>query len=185
MAAERRSWRVYEQDPGLVRDPEQLRADAPLVAQRRGCKRRGIVILRIEVCGNDAFQGEVAGEQDRVRFEARGALGNETVEHLTGREQFTAEGALGIPAHDELRESKRCEQHGQHECREREEDLGPQTTAFPESYWSHLEPRIAGRERSSASERWNVSSMSLAASCTRWAVSATFSRLCGCHATSE
>ena len=149
---------MHEQHTVLVRNPKQLCADALLVAQCRRREGGRIVICDIEVRCDDALQGEVAREQDGVRFKSRRALRDESVEYLASRQQFAAQRALRITADDELGESQSCEQHGEHECRERQEDLGPQAAACPESYCSHLEPRIAGRERASASERWNVSS---------------------------
>jgi hypothetical protein len=56
------------------------------------------------VCRDDALQSEIAGEQYRVRFESRRALGEKTIEHLRGRQELTAEGAFGVAADDELSE---------------------------------------------------------------------------------
>jgi hypothetical protein len=60
---------------------------------------------------DDALQGEVAREQDRVRLEPNAPLGKEILEHLSRRQQLAIQRDGGVVAHDELRKSQRRSQH--------------------------------------------------------------------------
>ena len=58
----------------LVGDPEQVDADALLLALRSRGQRRGLVGREIEMRSDRALQREVARQQDGVRLEPRAAL---------------------------------------------------------------------------------------------------------------
>ncbi len=116
-------------------NPEQLDADAVLIALGRGGEGGRIVGGRVEVGGEDALQREVAREQRGVCFEAGGALPHQAVEDFAGRQQLVTERALGLAADDPLRESERREKRGEHQCGEGKKDPGAQTALAPTTSW--------------------------------------------------
>ena len=135
----------------LVGDPEQIDADALLLALRGRGERLGLVGREIEMRSDHALQREVAGQQDGVRLRAARRAPSSSPRRLrrssAGRDRACARLRA---THDDLREAERRQQHGDDQRRESDEDLGAQAGARPPA---SLVPPGAARRRARARRR--------------------------------